>query len=62
MHIPADCVKAICADRGLLRTLRAFMKTLKDEELVDAVARATSSQDTGSQENLGHHDAADHLG
>ncbi|KAK1356602.1 hypothetical protein POM88_049858 [Heracleum sosnowskyi] len=58
-HTPADCVRAICRDRELLRILGGHLGALDPDELARAVAEAASSsqQDDGSQGS--HHGAGD---
>ncbi|KAJ8639972.1 hypothetical protein MRB53_016666 [Persea americana] len=43
-HTAADCVRAICRDRNLLRTLRVHLQSLDPDELVDAVATAAQQE------------------
>lgn len=49
MHTPADCVRAICEDRNLLMTLGRHLKSLRPEDLADAVADAAEDQNSGVQ-------------
>lgn len=48
LHTPADCVRAICQDRRLLRQLGGYLGTMDRDELAEAVAEAAASQ---QQEN-----------
>ncbi|KAJ8649248.1 hypothetical protein MRB53_002271 [Persea americana] len=50
-HTAADCVRAICRDRDLLRTLRVHLQSLDLDELVDVVATA-EQQETGDESRL----------
>ena len=43
-HTAADCVRAICRDRDLLRTLRVHLQSLDPDELADAVATAAQQE------------------
>lgn len=47
-HTAADCVRAICQDRDLLRTLRVHLQSLEPDELAEAVA-AAAQQETDDQ-------------
>ena len=47
-HTAADCVRAICQDRDLLRTLRVYLQSLEPDELAEAVA-AAAQQDAHDQ-------------
>ena len=44
VHTPADCVRAICQDRDLLKILGGHLGGLSAEELAEAVAAAAASQ------------------
>ncbi|KAJ8618956.1 hypothetical protein MRB53_015142 [Persea americana] len=50
-HTVADCVRAICRDRDLLRTLRVQLQSLDPDELADAVATA-AQQETDDEARL----------
>ena len=47
-HTAVDCVRAICRDRDLLRTLRVHLQSLDPDELADAVA-TTAQQETDDE-------------
>ena len=44
VHTPADCVRAICRDRNLLKILGGHLGALDPEELAEAVATAAAGQ------------------
>ncbi|KAJ8629224.1 hypothetical protein MRB53_022547 [Persea americana] len=43
-HTAADCVRVICRDCDLLRTLRVHLQSLDPDELADAVATAAQQE------------------
>ncbi|KAJ8618009.1 hypothetical protein MRB53_014195 [Persea americana] len=43
-HTATDCVRVICRDRDLLRTMRVHLQSLDLDELADAVATATQQE------------------
>ena len=49
-HTPADCVRAICQNRDLLRILGGHLHSLSPDELAEAVAAAATSQHQGGDQ------------
>ncbi|KAJ8635818.1 hypothetical protein MRB53_010085 [Persea americana] len=47
----ADCMRAICRDRDLLRALRVHLQSLNPDELADAVVTA-ARQETDNEARL----------
>ncbi|XP_063942448.1 uncharacterized protein LOC108192659 [Daucus carota subsp. sativus] len=61
VHTPADCVRAICQDRALLRVLGGHLGLMDPDELAHAVAEAAASQQSdGRQGDRDDQDADDY--
>ncbi|KAK1380578.1 hypothetical protein POM88_027322 [Heracleum sosnowskyi] len=58
-HTPADCVRAICRDRELLRILGGHLGALDPDELARAVAEAASSSQRDDGNQGSHHGDGD---
>nr|XP_017239902.1 PREDICTED: uncharacterized protein LOC108212693 [Daucus carota subsp. sativus] len=52
VHTPADCVRAICQDRALLRVLGGHLGLMDPDELAHAVAEAAASQQSDGRQVL----------
>lgn len=50
VHTPADCVRAICQDRALLRVLGGHLGLMDPDELARAVAEAAASQQSDGRQ------------
>ncbi|XP_074370072.1 uncharacterized protein LOC141711502 isoform X2 [Apium graveolens] len=62
IHTPADCVRAICRDLGLLRILGGHLGALDPEELARAVAEVNASQQRDDSEGAHRDDHDEEFG